>query len=187
MVMTTDPIEKLALDVETIRAEFPILARKVNSGAPLVYLDSTASSQKPQAVIEAMNDFYRRSNANVHRGIHTLAEESTALVEDARRRVAAFINAPAPRQLIFTRNATESINLVALSWGRASLSPGDVLILTEMEHHSNLVPWQILASELDLRLEFIPVTEDGLLDMETYVELLELKPRLVTGPDTASA
>ncbi|HSB00181.1 MAG TPA: aminotransferase class V-fold PLP-dependent enzyme, partial [Anaerolineales bacterium] len=168
-----------SLDVIKVRKDFPILAREVRPGVPLVYLDSTATSQKPLSVIESMDDFYRRSNANIHRGIHTLAEESTAAYEASRQRVADFIHAPSPRQIIFTRNATESINLVSYAWGRVNLKPGDVVILTEMEHHSNLVPWQILAAEKDLRLEFIPVTTQGLLDLETYRNLLELNPRLV--------
>ena len=168
------------LNVEKIRADFPILARHVRPGVPLVYLDSTATSQKPQAVIQVMDEFYRRSNANIHRGIHTLAEEATADYEAARQLVADFIHAPSARQIIFTRNATEAINLVALTWGRANLKPGDVVILTEMEHHSNLVPWHMLASERNLRLEFIPVTPDGLLDLVAYQELLALEPRLVS-------
>jgi cysteine desulfurase/selenocysteine lyase len=168
------------LDIVKIRQDFPILAREVSPGVPLVYLDSTATSQKPRVVIDTMDDFYRRSNANIHRGIHTLAEESTAAYEAARQRVAEFIHASSPRQIIFTRNATESINLVAQSWGRANLKPGDLVILTEMEHHSNLVPWHILAAEKGIRLEFIPVTPEGLLDLETYGKLLELGPRLVS-------
>src|SRR5512136_651662 len=160
-------------DVNKIRADFPILQREVRPGVPLVYLDSTATSQKPLAVIQAMDDFYRQSNANIHRGIHTLAEEATALYEKARERVAAFIHAPSARQVIFTRNTTESINLVAYAWGRANLNAGDVVILTEMEHHSNLVPWHILASKRDVRLEFIPVTPEGFLDMDVYRQLLE--------------
>ncbi len=170
---------RAALDVAKIRADFPILAREAWPGVPLVYLDSTATSQKPLTVIQTMNDFYSRANANIHRGIHVLAEEATAIYESARERVARFINAPSARQIIFTRNATESINLVASSWGRANLKAGDVIILTEMEHHSNLVPWQILAAEKDLQLEFIPVTSDGLLDLEAYTQLLKLNPRLV--------
>lgn len=162
-----------------MRADFPILAREIRPGVPLVYLDSTASSQKPVQVIQAMDDYYRRSNANIHRGIHTLAEEATALYEGARARVAQFIGAPSPRQVIFTRNATEAINLVAFTWGRANLSAGDVVILTEMEHHANLVPWQMLAAEKSLRLEFIEVTADGMLDLDSYRSLLELGPRLV--------
>jgi cysteine desulfurase/selenocysteine lyase len=179
MVIPTHTAKNHALNVERIRADFPILTRQVRPGVPLAYLDSTASSQKPETVIQAMDEFYRRSNANIHRGIHTLAEEATAMVEAARKRVAKFINAPSARQVIFTRNTTESINLVAQTWGRTILSAGDVIVLTEMEHHSNLVPWQILAAERELRLEFIPVTEDGMLDLEIYQELLELKPRLV--------
>jgi cysteine desulfurase/selenocysteine lyase len=168
-----------SLDVDSVRADFPVLRREVRPGVPLVYLDSTATSQKPEVVIETMNEFYRWSNANIHRGIHTLAEESTYKYEQARLRVAEFIGCPDPRQVIFTRNTTESINLVAYTWGRANLESGDVVILTEMEHHSNLVPWQILAAEKNLRLEFIPVTTQGLLDLEVYQRLLELEPKLV--------
>lgn len=149
-------------------------------GVPLVYLDSTATSQKPAVVIDAMDDYYRRLNANIHRGIHTLAEEATAAYEGARARIAELINAPSARQIIYTRNATESINLVAFSWGRANLNSGDVVILTEMEHHANLVPWHILARERGIRLEFITVTPDGLLDLAEYERLLDLEPRLVS-------
>jgi cysteine desulfurase/selenocysteine lyase len=126
-----------------------------------------------------MDEYYRQSNANIHRGIHTLAEEATAMYENARDKVAEFINAPSAKQIIFTRNTTESINLVAQTWGRENLQSGDVVILTEMEHHSNLVPWQILAAEQNLQLEFIPVTSDGFLDGEEYQRLLNLDPRLV--------
>jgi cysteine desulfurase/selenocysteine lyase len=168
-----------SFDVEKIRKDFPILSREVRPGVPLVYLDSTATSQKPGSVIDVMDQFYRRSNANIHRGIHTLAEEATAAYEAARQRIADFIHAPSPRQIIFTRNATESINLVANSWGRANLNSGDVVILTEMEHHSNLIPWQILAAERGFHLEFIPVTPDGFLDLEAYGLLLDLQPKLV--------
>ncbi|MFN2234820.1 MAG: cysteine desulfurase [Anaerolineales bacterium] len=168
-----------ALDVVSIRKDFPILERVVHPGIPLVYLDSTATSQRPRQVVEAMSKFTFHSNANIHRGIHVLAEEATAAYEEAREKIAKFINAPSTRQMIFTRNATESINLVAYSWGRANLFPGDVIVLTEMEHHSNLVPWQIVAKEKDLRLEFIPVTPDGLLDNKIYLELLNLQPKIV--------
>jgi len=167
------------LDIARLREDFPILERQVRPGVPLVYLDSTATSQKPEAVIRVMDDFYRRSNANIHRGIHVLAEESTAMYESARERLARFINAPSPRQVIFTRNTTESINLVAYTWARANLKAGEVIILTEMEHHSNLVPWHILAAERGVRLEFIPVGPDFLLDLDVYRELLKLEPRLV--------
>lgn len=168
-----------SLDLPRIRADFPILSREVWPGIPLVYLDSTATSQKPASVIQAMDDFYRKSNANIHRGIHVLAEEATAKYEQARQVVAKFIHAPSASQVIFTRNTTEAINLVAYTWGRANLQAGEVVILTEMEHHSNLVPWHILATERNIRLEFIPVTADGLLDLAEYQHLLQLKPRLV--------
>ncbi|MEI7989424.1 MAG: cysteine desulfurase [Chloroflexota bacterium] len=168
-----------SFDLANIRADFPILAREIRPGVPLIYLDSTASSQKPDQVIESMNHFYRWQNANIHRGIHVLAEESTASYEEARQKIAAFIGARHSRQIIFTRNTTESINLVAYSWGRANLQAGDVIILTEMEHHSNLVPWQMLAAERQIRLEFIPVTPDGLLDLDVYRTLLMLQPKLV--------
>jgi cysteine desulfurase/selenocysteine lyase len=166
-------------DVSRVRADFPILTREVRPGVRLVYLDSTATSQKPLPVIETMDEFYRRSNANIHRGIHTLAEESTQLYEAARVKIGKFIHAPSARQIIYTRSTTESINLVAQTWGRTNLNNGDVVILTEMEHHSNLVPWQMLATERGLRLEFIPVSPDGLLDLDVYRQLLELEPRLV--------
>ena len=166
-------------DVSVLRADFPILDREIRAGKKLIYLDSTATAQKPTVVIEAMNEFYRRSNANIHRGVHTLAEESTAMYEKGREQVASLINAASPREVIFTRNTTESINLVAYTWGRANLDSGDVIILTEMEHHSNLVPWQMLAEELDLVLEFVPVTAGYLFDMDAYKKLLLLKPKLV--------
>lgn len=172
-------IETISLDVQRVRADFPTLTREVRPGVPLVYLDSTATSQKPNAVMQALDQMYRLHTANIHRGIHTLAEEATAAYEAARQKVAAFINAPSSRQVVFTRNTTESINLVAYSWGRGFTQPGDVIVLTEMEHHSNLVPWQMLAAERDLQLEFIPVDPEGLLDLAVYQELLALEPRLV--------
>jgi cysteine desulfurase/selenocysteine lyase len=167
------------LEIQKIRADFPILGRDVRPGVPLIYLDSTATSQKPAVVLQAMDEYYRTSNANIHRGVHTLAESATAAYEGAREKVARFIGAPSAREIIYTRNATESINLVAASWGRANLQAGDLVILTEMEHHSNLVPWQMLAAERNLRLEFIEVTPDGLLDLDTYQKLLEQDPKLV--------
>jgi cysteine desulfurase/selenocysteine lyase len=167
-------------DVAQIRADFPILSREVRPGVPLVYLDSTASSQKPLVVIEAMDAFYRHSNANIHRGIHTLAEEATAAYEQARLHTARFIGAPSARQVIFTRNATEAINLVVQTWGKTYLNPGDTVILTEMEHHANLVPWQMLMAERGFQLEFIPVDEQGLLDLEAYRQLLvNTHPKMV--------
>ena len=170
----------MGLDITRIRADFPILNRETRSGKPVVYLDSTATAQKPTAVIEAMDNFYRQSNANIHRGIHTLAEEATAMYEGAREKIAKFINAPSAKQVIYTRNTTESINLVAYTWARANLDSGDLVILTEMEHHSNLVPWQMLKAERGIRLEFIPVTEDGLLDLDEYKALLDQSPKLVS-------
>ena len=167
------------LDLTRIRSDFPILDREVKPGTKVIYLDSTATAQKPLQVINSMDEYYRQSNANIHRGIHTLAEEATVMYENARNKVAEFINAPSAKQIIFTRNTTESINLVAQTWGRENLQSGDVVILTEMEHHSNLVPWQILAAERNLQLEFIPVTSDGFLDGEEYQRLLNLDPRLV--------
>ena len=170
----------MSLDVSRIRADFPILDRETRPGVPVVYLDSTATAQKPAVVIEAMDSFYRHSNANIHRGIHTLAEEATALYEEARVKIAKFINAPSAKQIVYTRNATESINLVAYTWARTNLKSGDLVILTEMEHHSNLVPWHILKAERGVRLEFIPVTEEGLLDLDAYHSLLNLGPKLVS-------
>jgi len=172
-------IDNLVLDVEKIRGEFPILSREIRPGVLVSYLDSAATSQKPKLVIEAMSDYYGKQNANIHRGIHTLAEEATYAYEGARKRIAKFVNARSTREIIFTRNTTEAINLVSQSWGRKNLNPGDLVLLTEMEHHSNLVPWQMLAAERDLRLEFIPVTDDGRLDLAEYGKYLEEQPRLV--------
>ncbi|MDP1546440.1 MAG: cysteine desulfurase [Anaerolineales bacterium] len=169
-----------SFNVEQIRNDFPILKREARQGVCVIYLDSTATSQKPVQVIEAMNDYYRRSNANIHRGVHTLAEEATTLYEGARERIAKFINAASSREVIYTRNTTESINLVAYSWARANLKAGDLVILTEMEHHSNLVPWHMLQMERGIELDFIPVTEDGLLDLEAYKSLLDRRPKLVS-------
>jgi len=166
-------------DIKKIRSDFPILAREVHPGIPLVYLDSTATSQKPLSVIQTMDEYYRKHNGNIHRGVHTLAEEATQAYEEARGKIAGFINAKKSRQIIYTRSTTESINLVAQTWGRKNLVAGDLIILTEMEHHSNLVPWQILAEEKSLRLEFIPVDENGQLNQEIFEKLLLLGPKLV--------
>jgi cysteine desulfurase/selenocysteine lyase len=166
--------------MKSFRDDFPILNREVKPGVKLVYLDSAATSQKPASVILAMDDYYRTMNANIHRGIHTLAEEATQAYENARIKVQKFIDANNAREIVFTRNATEAINLVAYTWGRKNLTAGDVIVLTEMEHHANLIPWQILAAEKDIRLEFIPVTDEGLLDLQVYRNLLELQPKLVS-------
>ena len=167
------------LDIQKIQADFPTLKRKVRSNLDLIYLDSAATSQKPNEVLEAMDHYYRHSNANIHRGIHTLAEEATAQYEGARQRIAKFIHAAHSREIVFTRNTTESINLVANSWGHSTLQAGDMIVLTEMEHHSNLVPWQLLASQIGFKLEFIPVDETGVLDLDVYRQLLEQAPKLV--------
>jgi cysteine desulfurase / selenocysteine lyase len=172
---TTD---KNVRSARVIRTDFPILSRQVH-GKPLVYLDSTASSQKPQAVIEAMNFYYQNYHANVHRGVYEISEEATAAMEKARVKVARFIHARQSKQVIFTRNTTESINLVAYTWGQANIHAGDLIVLTEMEHHSNLVPWQLLAQSTGARLEFIPVTDDGLLRLDVYAQLLQQQPKLV--------
>lgn len=177
--MSSD-LKSHSLDARKVRRDFPVLARETKPGVGLVYLDNAATSQKPQAVIDAMSEYYRHQNANIHRGIHTLAEEATQSYESARQRIAAFINADSRREIIFTRNTTESLNLLARSWGHANLQAGDRVLLTEMEHHSNIVPWQMLAAERGIVLDFIPITEDGMLDMEAYASLLDRKPKLVS-------
>jgi cysteine desulfurase/selenocysteine lyase len=165
-------IQARPINAEAVRAEFPILSRQIN-GKPLVYLDSAATSQKPDAVIEVMDDYYRRYNANPHRGVYTISEEATAAYEAARQRVASFINAASPKEVVFTRNTTEAINLVRYSWGRANIRSGDRILLTEMEHHSNLVPWQLLAQEVGARLEFLCIDDEGLLLLEGLERKLE--------------
>ncbi len=159
-------------DVQAIRADFPILQQEVRPGVPLVYLDSTASSQKPVQVIAAMDRYYRTTHANVHRGIYQLSEAATEAYETARKKVKAFVNAASWREIVFTRNATESINLVAQTWGRANLGPGDVVLISEMEHHSNIVPWQLVAAEKGFTLRAIPVLDNGLLDLDAYARFL---------------
>lgn len=170
----------MSLNINEVRKDFPILQRETSAGVQVVYLDSTATSQKPLVVIEAMDSYYRRSNANIHRGVHTLAEEATTMYEQARIKIAKFINAKSAHQIIYTRNTTESINLVAYSWARANLKAGDLVILTEMEHHSNLVPWHMLQAERGIELDFIPVTAEGLLDLDAYRSLLAREPKLVS-------
>jgi cysteine desulfurase / selenocysteine lyase len=181
--MTTEtrpaPTNVDPLDPAALRADFPILDQEVR-GHRLVYLDSAATSQKPTAVIRAMDDYYRHDNANVHRGIYALSERATTEYEAARVKVARLIGVSDPHTIIWTRNATESLNLIAYSWGRRHIERGDVIVLTEMEHHSNLVPWQILAQEKDADLEFIPITDDGVLRQDVYEVLLRLKPKLVS-------
>ncbi|MCB0123987.1 MAG: cysteine desulfurase [Caldilineaceae bacterium] len=163
--------------LDQIRADFPILQRQVHE-KPLVYLDNAASSQKPEAVLQVLDQYYRRYNSNVHRGVHTLSEEATMAFEGAREKFARFINARSTKEIIFTRGTTEGINLVAQSWGRANLRPGDEVLITEMEHHSNIVPWQILRDELGFTLRYIPITDEGLLDLSQLDELLTERTKL---------
>lgn len=167
-------------DPAAFRARFPILARTVRDGRPLVYLDSAATTQKPVEVLDNLRTYYTTMNANVHRGIHRLAELATEEYEGARVKVAKFLGAPDERSIIFTRGTTESINLVANTWGRANLRSGDVILLSEMEHHSNLVPWQMLAEVTGAQLAFIPVTPEGELDLEAFARLLDRRVKLVS-------
>jgi cysteine desulfurase/selenocysteine lyase len=168
------------LDAAAVRADFPLLNQPVAPDQlPLVFLDSAASSQKPAAVIDALDDYYRRYNANIHRGVYQLSELATSKYEEARHLVAAFINAASPNECIFVRNTTEGINLVAQTWGRRNLDQGDLVLLTVMEHHSNLVPWQMLAEEKGFEIAYVPLTPDQCLDMEAYDQLLVREPKLV--------
>lgn len=162
---------------QTLRKDFPILQRQVGN-KPLIYLDNAATSQKPAAVLQTLDDYYRRHNSNVHRGVHTLSEEATQAYEEARERVARFIHAPSSKQVIFTAGTTGSINLVAYTWGRANLGPGDEVLITEMEHHSNIVPWQILRDQLGFTLRYVPITDEGLLDLAQLDNLLTERTKL---------
>ncbi|MCP5517615.1 MAG: cysteine desulfurase [Verrucomicrobiales bacterium] len=174
---TAEPLPPVR-DLSALRADFPILNQAVN-GHPLVYLDNAATSQKPVAVIEAMDRYYRCDNANVHRGIHELSNRATATMENSRARAARFLNAARSSEVVFTRGTTESINLVAATWGADNLRPGDQILLTEMEHHSNLVPWQLVARRTGAELVFLPVTGDeGLLDLARLDALLTPRVRL---------
>src|SRR5512146_1868833 len=158
------------IDPAVVRRDFPILERKI-FGKPLAYLDNTATTQKPVQVLKALDDFYRLRNANVHRGIYLLAEEATAAYETAREKVARFVNAGSAREVVFTRGTTESVNLVSNAWGRTNVGPGDVIVTTEMEHHSNFVPWQMLAEERGATLRFIPIDAQGRLDLSNLDRL----------------
>ena len=172
-------VEKLAtINISKIREDFPILKRQVN-GKPLVYFDNAATSQKPTIVIETIDRYYREYNANIHRGIHKLAEEATLAHEEARENIGKFINAKHTEEIIFTRNATESINLIAQSWGRANVGPGDKIVLTIMEHHSNIVPWQLLAKEKGARVEYVKIDDDGKLRENEIHELIDEKTKIV--------
>ncbi|MCP5004330.1 MAG: cysteine desulfurase [Planctomycetes bacterium] len=166
------------LNADLLREDFPILKRKVH-GKDFIYLDSASTSQKPARVISTLEEFYLNQNANVHRGVYQMSETATAKYENAHRKVAAFINAPHGKEIVFVKNATEAINLVAYSWGRQNLGPGDVILLTEMEHHSNLVPWQLLATEVGACLEFISVDEEGLLNLNAMRSRIKGNLKLV--------
>ena len=165
------------VDWTALREDFPILRQQVR-GHELIYFDSAATSQKPRAVIEALRNYYEHDNANVHRGLHTLSGRATDAYEHARRRVAEYIGAASPDEIIFTRGTTESINLVAQAWGEKFLREGDVILLTVMEHHSNLVPWQLLAERKGARLRFLPVRDDGTLDVDQLSSLLTPEVKL---------
>jgi len=169
----------MTLNVTKIRADFPILMRKIG-GKPLVYLDNAATSQKPKAVIDAIDRYYREYNANVHRGIHRLSEEATVAFEQSREEFARFIGARTAKEIIFVRNATEALNLVALSWARANLKSGDRILLTEMEHHSNIVPWQMLAKEKGLRIDYVEIRDDGILNWENFERLINENPKVLS-------
>lgn len=180
MKTESSTIEKTDLyDVKRIREDFPIL-KKLIHGKPLCYLDNAATAQKPQIVIDAINDFYLSQNANVHRGVHHLSEVSTKAFEDARIKVKEFINASSDKEIIFTRGTTESINLVAYSFGRKNINEGDEIIISQMEHHSNIVPWQILCEEKKAKLKIIPINDDGELIFEEYEKLITEKTKLVS-------
>jgi cysteine desulfurase/selenocysteine lyase len=168
------------LDGARIRADFPVLTQDPKPGKPrLAFLDSAASSQKPQVVIDAISDYYEHYNANIHRGVYDISEEATSRYEGSRKAIARFINAKSAREVVFVRNTTEAINLVANSWGRANLGPGDLVVFTTMEHHSNIVPWQLIAQQTGARLGHVRITPDGRLDQEHYAELLCQEPKLV--------
>jgi cysteine desulfurase/selenocysteine lyase len=184
---TTTLAPARTLDAAAIRDDFPLLARSTLDARPLVYLDSAASSQKPTSVIAALDHYYRHLNANVHRGVYQLSERATAEYEAARGLVATFINAASERECIFVRNTTEAINLVAQTWGRTNIGEGDLIVLSMMEHHSNIVPWQLLASERGAELAYIPLTDDHRLDMTAFAQLMRREPKLVAVTHVSNA
>ncbi|MDP9366224.1 MAG: cysteine desulfurase [Chloroflexota bacterium] len=187
MSTPTTAVPTTPLDGAAIRADFPILAQTDERGRPLAFLDSAASSQKPAAVIEALAGYYRGYNANIHRGVYKLSERATQAYEQARHLVADFIGARSPRECVFVRNTTEAINLVAQTWGRRNLRAGNLIVLTVMDHHSNLVPWQMLAEETGAELAHVRITPDGRLDDAHLEELLRREPKLVAFPHVSNA
>lgn len=176
----------MALNLNQIRQDFPILHRRVH-GKPLIYLDTAATAQKPQCVIDAITDFYRTQNSNIHRSVHTLADEATAAYEKARQTIADFIHAQSKDEIVFVRGATEGINLVANTFGRAFLNAGDEVIISEMEHHANIVPWQILRDEKGIVLKVIPLLDNGELDLSVYEKLFSSKTKLVAVTQASNA
>lgn len=175
------------LDVDRIRREFPILSREIEPGKPLVYLDNAATTQSPESVIEAMNEYYRSYNANVHRGIHHLSQEASIAYEEAHDRLAEFVGAAGREELIFTKNTTEAINLVAYAWGLSELGPGDEIVLTEMEHHASLVTWQQMAKRTGARVRFIRITDAGYLDMDHAAEIISDETAIVSAVHVSNA
>ena len=178
-INTASSIKTSSLDVEKIRQDFPILHQEVN-GKPLAYLDNAATSQKPTQVIKALDKYYQEDNANIHRGVHTLSERATIDYEQARGKVRSFINANSEKEIIFVRGATEGINLIAQSYGRTNLNTGDEIIISEMEHHSNIVPWQLLCEQTGAILKIIPINDSGELILEEFEKLLSPKTKLVS-------
>jgi cysteine desulfurase/selenocysteine lyase len=174
-------------DAEAIRADFPILSQTNERGQRLVFLDSAASSQKPRPVLEAHADYYHRYNANIHRGVYALSEQATSRYEAARAAVAAFLNAASPRECVFVRNTTEAVNLVAQTWGRRNIYRGDLIVNSVLDHHSNLVPWQLLAEERGAQTAYVRITADGQLDLNHYEELLARGPKLVAFSHVSNA
>ena len=185
MAVTTQRDTRTPLDVERIRADFPVLSRTVH-GKPLVYLDNAATSQKPRQVIDAMSSVYEEHNANIHRGVYEFSERTTALFEGAREKVAKFINAPQTREVIFCRNATEGLNLLAYSWGREHIGAGDVIVTTVLEHHSNFVPWQQLAQQVGAKLVVVDIDDEGRLRRDQFTQAMTQRPKLVTITQTSN-
>ena len=177
--MSTSPQLSLSKDITRIRDEFPILHQEVN-GKPLIYFDNAASNQKPIAVIRALEDYYKKDHANIHRGIHTLAERATKGYEQTRKRCAEFIHAAEPAEIIFTKGTTEGINLIASTFGRKFLTAGDEIIITNMEHHSNIVPWQMLCEEKDLELKVLPLTDEGEVKWEVLDSMISSRTKIVS-------
>ena len=162
----------MSIDVAKIKEDFPVLQRNIN-GKPLIYLDSANTSQKPASVMDAMEDYYSKFNANVHRGSYQLANEATAILEGARDKVRSFINANSRKEVVFTKNATEAMNLISNTWGRENLSSGDAIVLTELEHHANIVPWQMLAAEKGFEIRWIKIDDNGHLDLSDFDQLID--------------